>query len=163
SNAAVDWMVADIDAATSTTHLCAYIWLADTNGVKIKDALIRAEGRGVVVRAMADALGSRLFIRSRHWRDLAAGGVRVQVALPVGNPLWTFIRGRVDLRNHRKLLIVDNRIAWCGSQNFADADTRIKPRYAPWVDVMRGWHGPFVLHCQYLFSMRLIVDGGTAH
>ena len=39
------------------------------------------------------------------------------MALPVGNPLWTLIRGRVDLRNHRKLMIVDNRIAWCGSQN----------------------------------------------
>src|SRR5436305_13524080 len=62
SNAAIDSMVADIDAATSTAHLCAYIWLADTNGAKIKDALIRAAGRGVMVRATADALGSRLFI-----------------------------------------------------------------------------------------------------
>ena len=41
------------------------------------------------------------------------------------------IRGRVDLRNHRKLLIIDNRIAWCGSQNVADPEFRIKPHYAP--------------------------------
>ncbi len=160
SNAAIDSMVADIDAATSTAHLCAYIWLADTNGVKIRDALIRAAGRGVVVRATADALGSRLFIRSRHWRDLATHGVHVQVALPVGNPLWTFIRGRVDLRNHRKLLIVDNRIAWCGSQNFADPEFRIKPRYAPWVDVMSRWQGPVARHCQYLFVSDWLGDGG---
>jgi cardiolipin synthase A/B len=160
SNAAIDSMVADIDAATSTAHLCAYIWLADTNGVKIKNALIRAAGRGVVVRATADALGSRLFIRSSHWRDLATGGVHVQVALPVGNPLWTFIRGRVDLRNHRKLLIVDNRIAWCGSQNFADPEFRIKPRYAPWVDVMSRWQGPVARHCQYLFVSDWLGDGG---
>jgi cardiolipin synthase A/B len=160
SNAAIDSMVADIDAATSTAHLCAYIWLADTNGVKIKKALIRAAGRGVVVRATADALGSRLFIRSPHWRDLATGGVHVQVALPVGNPLWTFIRGRVDLRNHRKLLIVDNRIAWCGSQNFADPEFRIKPRYAPWVDVMSRWQGPVARHCQYLFVSDWLGDGG---
>src|SRR5437763_1279088 len=160
SNAAIDSMVADIDAATSTVHLCAYIWLADTNGVKIKDALIRSAGRGVVVRATADALGSRRFIRSKHWRDLAAGGVHAQVALPVGNPLWTFIRGRVDLRNHRKLLIVDNRIAWCGSQNFADPEFRIKPRYAPWVDVMSRWQGPVARHCQYLFVSDWLGDGG---
>jgi len=160
SNVAIDEMVADIDAAASTIHLCAYIWLGDTNGTKIKDALIRAAGRGVAVRAMADALGSRLLIRSKHWHDLAGVGVQTRVALPVGNPLWTFIRGRVDLRNHRKLLIVDNRIAWCGSQNFADPEFRIKPRYAPWVDVMSRWSGPVARHCQYLFVSDWIGDGG---
>ncbi|MFL6760474.1 cardiolipin synthase [Sphingomonas sp.] len=160
SNAAIDEMVADMDAATSTVHLCAYIWLADNNGCKIKDALVRAAGRGVAVRALADALGSRRLIRSRHWRELAVGGVQVRVALPVGNPLWTFIRGRVDLRNHRKLLIVDNRVAWCGSQNFADPEFRIKPRYAPWVDVMSRWEGAVARHCQYLFVSDWIGDGG---
>src|SRR5437868_10931261 len=160
SNVAIDEMVADIDAATSTVNLCAYIWLADNNGCKIKDALTRATGRGVAVRALADALGSRLFIRSAHWRELAESGVRVRVALPVGNPLWTFIRGRVDLRNHRKLLIVDNRVAWCGSQNLADPEFRIKPRYAPWVDVMSRWEGPVARHCQYLFVSDWIGDGG---
>ena len=160
SNIAIDEMVADIDAATSTVHLCAYIWLSDTNGCKIKDALIRAAKRGVAVRALADALGSRLFVRSQHWRELRDQGVEVRVALPVGNPLWTFIRGRVDLRNHRKSLIVDNRIAWIGSQNFADPEFRIKPRYAPWVDVMIRWKGPVARHCQYLFVSDWIGDGG---
>jgi cardiolipin synthase len=160
SNVAIDEMVADIDAASSTVHLCAYIWLADNNGCKIKDALIRAISRGVTVRAMADALGSRLFIRSEHWRELAEKGVEVRVALPVGNPLWTLIRGRVDLRNHRKSLIVDNRVAWVGSQNFADPEFRIKPRYAPWVDVMSRWEGPVARHCQYLFVSDWMGDGG---
>jgi len=160
SNVAIDEMVDDIDAATQTVHLCAYIWLADTNGCKIKDALIRAAARGVTVRAMADALGSRLFHRSEHWRELAERGVKVRVALPVGNPLWTFIRGRVDLRNHRKSLIVDNRVAWIGSQNFADPEFRIKPRYAPWVDVMTRWEGHVARHCQYLFVSDWMGDGG---
>jgi cardiolipin synthase len=160
SNIAIDEMVDDIDAAAQTVHLCAYIWLADTNGCKIKDALIRAAARGVTVRAMADALGSRLFHRSAHWRELAERGVQVRVALPVGNPLWTFIRGRVDLRNHRKSLIVDNRVAWVGSQNFADPEFRIKPRYAPWVDVMTRWEGPVARHCQYLFVSDWMGDGG---
>ena len=82
------------------------------------------------------------------------------MALPVGNPLWTFIRGRVDLRNHRKLLIVDNRIAWCGSQNVADPEFRIKPRYAPWVDIMSRWEGPVARHCQYLFVSDWMGEGG---
>src|SRR4051812_18660761 len=90
----VDEMVADIDAAKETVHGCFYIWLDDNNGVKLKDAFIRAARRGVQVRLLADALGSRLFIRSPYWRDLRDSGCEARVALPVGNPLWTQTRGR---------------------------------------------------------------------
>jgi cardiolipin synthase len=161
SNAAIDAMVVDIDAASSSVHLCTYIWLADGNGSKVKEACIRAARRGVAVRALADALGSRQFIRSAHWQELANAGVEIRVALPVGNPLWTWIRGRVDLRNHRKLLIVDNRIAWCGSQNVADPEFRIKPHYAPWVDIMTRWEGPAARHCQFLFVSDWMGEGGS--
>jgi cardiolipin synthase A/B len=82
------------------------------------------------------------------------------VGLPVGNPLWTVIRGRVDLRNHRKLMIVDNRIAWCGSQNCADPEFRIKPQFAPWVDIMSRWEGPVAQQSQYLFVSDWIGEGG---
>lgn len=160
SNAAVDEMVEDIEAARETAHGCFYIWLADNNGLKLKDAFIRAARRGVRVRLLADALGSRLLIRSPHWKDMQEAGCDVRVALPVGNPIWTVIRGRVDLRNHRKLLIVDNGVAWCGSQNCADPEFRIKPRFAPWVDIMSRWNGPVARHCQYLFVSDWIAESG---
>jgi cardiolipin synthase len=160
SNAAIDEMVADIDAAERHVHVCSYIWLADHNGLKVKDACIRAAERGVDVRILADALGSHRLIRSSHWSEMRDKGCHVRVALPVGNPLWTLIRGRVDLRNHRKLIIVDNRIAWCGSQNIADPEFRIKPRYAPWVDISTRWEGPVAQHCQFLFVSDWIAEGG---
>jgi cardiolipin synthase A/B len=160
SNAAVSEMVTDIDAAHETVHGCFYIWLADNNGIKLKDAFIRAARRGVQVRLIADALGSRKLIRSTHWSEMHESGCEVRVALPVGNPLWTVIRGRVDLRNHRKLMIVDNRIGWCGSQNCADPEFRIKPRYAPWVDIMSRWEGPVARQSQYLFVSDWIGEGG---
>src|SRR5205814_6353283 len=105
-------------------------------------------------------LGSRRVSRSSHWSEMRESGCEVRVALPVGNPLWTVIRGRVDLRNHRKLMIVDNRIAWCGSQNCADPEFRIKRRYAPWVDIMSRWEGPVAQHKQYLFASDWIAEGG---
>ena len=160
SNEAIDLMVRDVDAAERGVHACFYIWLADNNGLKIKDAFIRAAGRGVAVRVLADALGSRLLINSPHWRDMLDSGCEMRVALPVGNPLWTLIRGRVDLRNHRKLMVVDNRIAWCGSQNAADPEFRIKPRYAPWVDIMTRWEGPAARQCQYLFVSDWMGESG---
>jgi cardiolipin synthase len=87
-------------------------------------------------------------------------GCKVLVALPVGNLLWTLIRGRIDLRNHRKLLVIDNRIAWCGSQNVADPEFRIKPHYAPWVDIMTRWEGPVAQQNQYLFVSDWMAEGG---
>lgn len=160
SNSAIDEMVADVDTATRSVHACFYIWLADNNGLKLKDAFVRAASRGVRVRLLADALGSRRLIRSKHWQDMRENGCEVRVALPVGNPLWTAIRGRVDLRNHRKLMVVDNKIAWCGSQNAADPEFRIKARYAPWVDIMSRWQGAVAQQCQYLFVSDWIAEGG---
>ena len=79
SNAAVSEMVADIDVAKSTVHGCFYIWLADNNGLKLKEGFIRAARRGVQVRLLADALGSRRLIHSRHWSELRDGGCAVRV------------------------------------------------------------------------------------
>jgi cardiolipin synthase len=160
SNASIDAMAADIDAAGTNVHICFYIWLADTNGLKIKDAVVRAAERGIAVRVLADAFGSRDLIRSAHWREMEQSGAEMKVALPVGNLLWTMVRGRVDLRNHRKLLIVDNRIAWCGSQNAADPEFRIKPHYAPWVDIMTRWEGQVARDCQFLFVSDWMGEGG---
>jgi cardiolipin synthase A/B len=160
SNAAIDEMIADVNSARETAHGCFYIWLADNNGLRLKEAFVRAAERGVQVRLLADALGSRRFIRSDHWQDLRRSGCQVRVALPVGNPLWTVLRGRLDLRNHRKLLVVDNKVAWCGSQNCADPEFRIKPRYAPWVDIMSRWTGLVARQCQYLFVSDWIAEGG---
>jgi cardiolipin synthase len=159
-NAAIDAMVADIDAASRHVHLCTYIWLEDNNGLKVKDALIRAARRGIAVRALADALGSRPFIRSQHWRDLVDSGVQMKVALPIGNPIRVLTRGRLDLRNHRKSLVVDTAIAWCGSQNIADPQFRIKPRFAPWIDIMTRWEGPVARDCQFLFVSDWMGEGG---
>jgi cardiolipin synthase len=160
SDSAIAEMVADIDTAATSVHLSTYIWLADDNGLKIKDALIRAARRGVAVRCLADALGSRRFIRSHHWRELVASGVLTRPALPFGNLLRTLVRGRLDLRNHRKALIVDNAVAWVGSQNLADPEFRIKPRFAPWVDIMTRWEGPVARDCQFLFASDWMSERG---
>jgi cardiolipin synthase len=145
-------MVADIDAANDHVHLLFYIWLTDTNGCKIVEALKRAAGRGVTCRAMVDDLGSRLMTRSRHWKDMQEAGVRVAVALPIGNPLLRPFRGRIDLRNHRKIVVIDGRITYCGSQNCADPEFRIKAKYAPWVDAVMRFEGPMAWQNQHLFA-----------
>ena len=152
SDTAIDEMVADIDAATDHVHLMFYIWLTDTNGMKMVEALKRAASRGVVCRAMVDDLGSRDMVRSQQWKDMAAAGVRTASALKIGNPLVRVFDGRIDLRNHRKILVIDNRLTYCGSQNCADPAFLPKKKFAPWVDAVMRFEGPVVRQNQHLFA-----------
>ncbi len=151
SNSGIDAMVADMDAATDHIHLIFYIWLEDNNGLKVAAALKRAAARGVACRAMADGLGSRAMIRSTHWKDMSAAGVHVAIALPLTNPLLRPFQGRIDLRNHRKIVVIDDRITYCGSQNCADPEFRVKPKFAPWVDILVRFEGPIARQNQHVF------------
>jgi cardiolipin synthase A/B len=151
SNAGIDSMVADMDAATDHIHLIFYIWLSDNNGLKIVEALKRAAARGVACRAMADGLGSRVLIKSNHWKDMSDAGVRVGIALPIGNPFLRPLEGRLDLRNHRKIVVIDDHITYCGSQNCADPEFLVKPKFAPWVDILLRFEGPIARENQYVF------------
>ncbi len=152
SNATIASMVADIDAAQDHVHLTVYIWLPDNNGLKVVEALKRAAARKVICRTMADGLGSRSMIASEHWKAMQEAGVQVATALAIGNPLLRPLRGRIDLRNHRKILVIDNRITYCGSQNCADPEFRIKAKFAPWVDAMMRFEGPIARQNQHLFA-----------
>lgn len=152
SASAIAAMVKDIDAARSSVHVLFYIWLDDASGRSVMEALKRAAGRGVTCRAMADDLGSRALIHSPLWRDMAAAGVKLARALPIGNPLLRPFKGRIDMRNHRKIVVIDNRITYCGSQNCADAAFAVKAKFAPWVDVMARFEGPVVRQNQHLFA-----------
>ena len=151
SNATIDAIVADIDAAQEHVHLLFYIWLADNNGRKVVEALIRAARRGVTCRAIVDDLGSRNFIRSEHWTAMKEAGVQLARAQLIGNLMFRILKGRVDIRNHRKIVVIDNRVTYCGSQNCADPEFAIKAKYAPWVDAVIRLEGPVVRQNQYLF------------
>src|SRR5262245_34651300 len=153
SNATIDAIVADIDSATDHVHVLFYIWLPDSNGVKVVEALKRAAGRGVTGRVMVEDLGARGIIRSEHWQAMRAAGARVAAGLPIGNPLLRLFEGRIDLRNHRKIVVIDDRITYCGSQNCADSEFRVKAKYAPWVDAVMRFEGPIARQNQFLFAI----------
>ena len=159
-DAAIKGLIGAFDAATEHIHLSFYIWLDDENGGRVADAISAAARRGVACRVMADALGSRDFIRGPRWRQLREAGVHLLAALEDIPRLGRFAVGRVDLRNHRKLVVIDNRIAFCGSQNCADPQFRVKAKYAPWIDILLRCEGPVVRQAQHLFLATWIAETG---
>lgn len=145
-------MIADIDAATDHVHVLYYIWLDDQTGTALAEALMRAATRGVTCRAMADGMGSRALIGSALWQRMEHAGVQMAVALPLNRPIRTLLFSRIDLRNHRKITVIDGAITYCGSRNSADPEFRVKAKYAPWVDIMLRFQGPVVAQNQLLFA-----------
>jgi cardiolipin synthase len=91
-------------------------------------------------------------IGSGCWREMQEAAVHLEIALPVGNPILRMVTGRIDLRNHRKIVVIDERLTYCGSQNCADPEFLVKARYAPWVDVMVRLEGPIAEQNGRLFE-----------
>jgi cardiolipin synthase len=138
-----DHLVADIDSAKSTCHLEFYIFQLGGEVDRVLDALLRARSRGVMCRILCDALGSRQFLKSERSHYLRNAGVQIQDALTGGIFRLPFVR--FDIRMHRKIVVIDGRIAYTGSLNMVD------PRYfkkesnvGQWVDAMVRIQGPAV-------------------
>jgi phosphatidylserine/phosphatidylglycerophosphate/cardiolipin synthase-like enzyme len=104
-----------VRGARRSIDLCTYVLGRDEIGEAIVDELTRAAGRGVRVRLLLDAFGSLRASRSRLTGLRTAGGA-VKWFMPL---LRNQLRGRTNLRNHRKLAIADELIVWGGGRNQA--------------------------------------------
>jgi cardiolipin synthase len=113
----IDRLVADIDAATHHAHLIYYIFADDATGLRVIEALERAVKRGVSARVLMDSLGNKRW-RAPVLKRLRAGGIDAMAVLPVRFQPWR--RARFDMRNHRKIAVLDGKIGYVGSQNLVD-------------------------------------------
>ncbi|MEN3792105.1 cardiolipin synthase [Fulvimarina sp. MAC3] len=120
-DATIAAMIREIDGAERTVHILTYIFADDKTGTSVAEALARAKKRGVEVRVMLDALGSRAWAE-RTIAMLEFRSIDARLVLPVR--LAALRRARGDLRNHRKLCIIDGKSGFIGSQNIVDRDFR---------------------------------------
>lgn len=114
------------DGAQSEIYLETYIFADDDTGRRIAAALVRAAGRGVIVHVLVDGFGSKgLFEQTR--KLLSAANIEVLIFGPKTSPL-TLRRNRLR-RLHRKLVVVDARVAFVGGINVID--DMHTPRHTP--------------------------------
>jgi len=146
----------DIDEAQHHVHLQTYIFQPGEATGGVVGALERAAGRGVTCRVLADAVGSKHFFRSALPGRLRDAGVLVEAALPA-NPL-RMLFARIDVRNHRKVAVIDSRLAYAGSQNLAGPEFAANVRVGPWVDATLRMQGPAAHALQSVFLCDWLVE-----
>ena len=136
---------AAIDQARREIFLETYIYEYDATGQRISAALMRAAGRGVTVHLLLDGFGTKTLARSVV-EQLRTAGVQVLVYRPKVSP-WTLKRARLR-RMHRKIAVIDTRIAFVGGINIIDdmdAPGQIPPRY----DYAVAVEGPLLAEIHY--------------
>lgn len=128
-------LIQDINNAEESIFIEIYILEAKGDVEPVLLALEHAVERGVHVYMMVDSVGSNQFLHSKRSQTLVKNGIKLVDALHA-NLLRMTLR-RQDLRQHRKLIAIDNRIAYTGSMNLADpAFFKTKSGVGPWVDLM---------------------------
>jgi cardiolipin synthase len=152
-------MLEALAAAKKSIALEVYILAADATGERFKQVLVERARAGVQVRVLYDAVGS--FGLMTAWSDeLREAGVEIHAFNPIA--LWRR-KYRLSHRDHRKIIVVDDEIAFTGGLNIADD-------YAPAADGGKGWHdmhcrvrGPAVLDLSRLFRRTWLAIGGKPY
>jgi cardiolipin synthase len=137
-----------IAGARHHVHLEYFIFQPDETGQRMLALLSEKAKQGVQVRVLYDAMGSRRLHR-RTLKALREAGGKCREFLPI-NPLRRRIQ--VNMRDHRKILVVDGRIAFTGGLNIGDEYLGKVPRFGFWRDTHLRLEGPAVAHLQRVFA-----------
>ena len=152
-------MLAAVDGAEHSVGLSTYIFNDDSAGKRFIDALGRAAARGVAVRVMIDDIGTRYSWPGSAIGPLRRAGVQVALFLPQLLP-WHF--HYANLRNHRKILVVDGKIGFTGGMNIqAGYDPSLNPKF-PIADMHFRLDGPVIAHLRDAFADDWEFCTGTA-
>ncbi len=141
---AFDALEAAFDSSRHHINLVYYLWATDQTGVRLRDALTRASGRGVEVRLLLDDVGSSS-ARQGFFKELVEAGGRVERFLPV-DPLSRQLT--LNNRNHRKIAVVDGETGFTGSMNVGDVYAGLGE---PWRDLHARLRGPIVQSLREVF------------
>ena len=147
-SAAWDELAVLVNSAQTQLDICTFILANDTLGERVVCLLEARAAAGVQIRLLLDAVGSWQ-TAAVHVRRLRAAGVDVRWFMPLlHNPL----KGRVNLRNHRKLAIADQQTLWSGGRNLAAEYFTGQHLQPPWIDLSFTVEGPLAGQMQALFE-----------
>ncbi|MGC7873816.1 cardiolipin synthase [Desulfosporosinus sp. SYSU MS00001] len=135
-----------IEGAKNHIHLEFFIFHNDSIGRDFLNLLMRKVSEGVKVRVLVDGLVNRSL--RKHFGELRAAGVEAEVFYPVRFP---FLSRRLNLRNHRKIVVIDGRIGFLGGLNVGDEYLSLNQRIGFWRDTFLKLEGDSVNFLQAVF------------
>lgn len=139
----------DIEEAKNTVFIQSYILKSDTIGKKFVDLLKRKASEGVEVKLLVDGMGARNF-KPRDRKDLKRNGVSVAVFFP---GLFQTINTRINFRNHRKIVVIDHKIAYVGGFNIGDEYVSESKKFGFWRDTHLRIVGDAVAGLEFRFFL----------
>jgi len=135
--------------AKSSIHLEYYIWQPDGVGTRLRDLLIAKAQQGVRVRFLYDGLGS-MWLTHRFLQPMRDAGIKLAPFVP-GQTFRE--RWSINLRSHRKIVVVDGRIGFTGGMNVGDEYLGKDPHFGYWRDTHLRLTGPTVRQLQEIFTL----------
>ncbi|CDH01998.1 cardiolipin synthase [Xenorhabdus bovienii] len=155
-------IVNDIEKANHNIEMVFYIWQAGGLVDQVTGALMRAAKRGVKCRIMVDSAGSWQFFRSPYPDIMRKAGIEFVESLKV-NIFRLFLR-RMDLRQHRKIILIDNHISYTGSMNMVDPRFfKQDAGFGQWVDIMVRMEGPVTTTLGIIYAFDWEMETGQRH
>lgn len=140
-------LIVAIDSAQHYIHFQTYVWRPDDVGRRFLDALVRAAKRGVEVRLLVDELGSPE-AKDAFFAPLVKAGGQFSWCLTV-HPRRN--RYFFNLRNHRKIQLIDSRIGFVGGMNIGKEYEGRNEDVGPWSDMQLSVSGPVLNELQITF------------
>lgn len=150
-------IVHDIDRAEHTVTLLYYIFQKDHVTAPLIKALKNAAKRGVKCYVLLDELGSKKFLQ-KEANSLKEYGIQIHGALPLSRLRRTPLTARFDLRNHRKLAVIDCAVGYMGSHNMTEPSYGGKARGRKWEDLTIRVTGPIVEQLEGVFLQDWYVE-----
>ena len=144
-------LMKDIENAKKSINICFYIFATDNTGNLLLKKLIQKANEGVEVNLLFDAVGS-LHSKRKLFTNLVRAGGKVAEFFPpaFGFRLFNF---KINYRNHRKIVVIDNQIGYTGGTNIRDDHMGMHKRLTPWTDLHIKIQGGAVIDLQKVFLM----------
>jgi cardiolipin synthase len=152
---AFDRLLDDLGSAVESIHMEFYIWRSDALGQKIKELLIERAAAGVEIKLLFDGLGSFRKISKDYRKELKHHGIEFAYFLDINRFLARF---KVNYRNHRKIVVIDGKLAYVGGINVGEEYLDGGARFESWLDTAVRISGDSVLLLQALF----LADWGSS-
>jgi cardiolipin synthase len=141
-----------MERATQTLDVCSFLLGRDVLGDEIAMLLMRRARDGIRIRLLLDGVG---FYMGGHpnLKRLVSAGVQVELFV---SPLRSALRGRTNLRNHRKMVLVDGESMWTGGRNLAaeyfEGDRSSLRKQPAWIDLSFDLQGALAQQAQQRFE-----------